>query len=281
MVGGQNAAGSGAPAAVSGDPLAGAYLAGAGIGVSDLDKSQEFYTTIFGMALRYELPVPGYANERIMYFAEGKGSDVVLINFTDGSPHNYTNNPAKLVFYVPSASAVIEMIRARGLKISSEPAPQAAFGNTVIGFGSDPDGYILEIIEQPTLTQAYLGAIGLGVADLDKSKDFYTRVLGMKPMGDLLVVPGVWDEWILQHPSGMGSALVLLHFTDGTTRNYANNPLKTAHFLADSRALTARVAAEGLPILSQPTEYDVLGTKALIGLARDPDGYQLEMVTTK
>src|SRR5689334_21507744 len=84
MVGGQNAAGSGAPAAASGDPLAGAYLAGAGIGVSDLDKSQEFYTTIFGMELRYELPVPGYANERIMYFKEGKGSDVVLINFTDG-----------------------------------------------------------------------------------------------------------------------------------------------------------------------------------------------------
>src|SRR5262245_38649145 len=98
MVGGQNAAGGGAPgaaaAAVGGDPLAGAYMAGAGIGVSDLDKSQEFYTTIFGMALRYELPVPGYANERIMYFKDGQGSDVVLINFTDGSPHNYANNPA-------------------------------------------------------------------------------------------------------------------------------------------------------------------------------------------
>jgi catechol 2,3-dioxygenase-like lactoylglutathione lyase family enzyme len=274
-VGGQSA---GAPAAA--DPLAGAYLAGAGIGVTDLEKSQEFYTAVLGMALRYELPVPGYANEKILYYKDSKGADVVLINFTDGATHNYINNPAKLVFYVPSASTVIEAIRARGLAIVSEPTPQAAFNNTVIGFARDPDGYILEIIEQPGLAVPYLGAIGLGVADLDKAKDFYTRVLGMVPMGDLLVVPGVWDEWILRHASGMGSALVLMKYTDGMPRNYTNNPLKTVHFLADAKALTAKVEAEGLPILTQPTVFDVLGTKSLIGMAKDHDGYQVEMVTT-
>lgn len=261
------------------DPLAGAYLAGAGIGVSDLDMSQEFYVSVFGMALRYELPVPGYVNERVLYYPDGQGSDVVLMNFIDGMPHNYTNNPAKLVFYVPSAMSIVEAIRARGLAILSEPAPQAAFANTVIGFARDPDGYTLEIIESPGLTQPFLGAIGLGVADLDRAKNFYTTVLGMQPMGGLLQVPGVWDEWILQHPSGMGSALVLMHYTDGTPRNYTNNPLKTAHFVADSAALTARVEQAGLPILTQPMDFDVLGVKAKIGLARDPDGYQLEMVT--
>lgn len=286
-VGTQTVAGSGtlgaAGAAAPSDGeagLAGAYLAGAGIGVSDLEKSQEFYTTVLGMALRYELPVPGYVNERILHFQESKGSDLVLMNFIDGQQHNYLNNPAKLVFYVPSASAVIEAIRARGLAIVSEPAPQAAFGNVVIGFARDPDGYILEIIEQPQLTVGYLGAIGLGVSDLDKSKDFYTRVLGMKPMGDLLVVPGIWDEWILQHPSGMGSALVLMRFSDGMPRNYTKNPLKTAYFLADAAAVSARVAREGLPVLTPPTVFDVLGTKALISLVSDPDGYTVELVTT-
>lgn len=279
-VGTQTAA-AGAPAAPGANPaLAGAYLAGAGIGVTDLDKSQEFYISVLGMALRYELPVPGYANERILYYKDGKGSDVVLMNFIDGMQHNYLNNPAKLVFYVPNAKTVVEAIRARGLAIISEPTPQAAFANTVIGFARDPDGYILELIEQPSATQPYLGAIGLGVADLEKSKDFYTRVLGMQPMGGLLVVPNIWDEWILQHPSGKGSALVLMHYTDGMPRNYTNNPLKTVHFLADAASLTAQVAKEGLPILSQPMVFDVLGVKALIGLARDPDGYTLEMVTT-
>jgi catechol 2,3-dioxygenase-like lactoylglutathione lyase family enzyme len=286
-VGTQTVAGAGAAAAAgAGAPgdgeagLAGAYLAGAGIGVSDLEKSQEFYVTVLGMALRYELPVPGYANERILYYKDSKGSDVVLMNFIDGQQHNYLNNPAKLVFYVPSATTVIEAIRARGLAIVSEPTPQAAFNNVVIGFARDPDGYILEIIEQPSLAVPYLGAIGLGVSDLDKAKDFYTRVLGMVPMGGLLVVPGIWDEWILQHPSGMGSALVLMKFTDGMPRNYTNNPLKTAYFLADAAAVSGRVQRESLPVLTPPTVFDVLGTKALISLVKDPDGYTVELVTT-
>jgi len=263
----------------SADPLAGAYLAGAGIGVSNLDMSQEFYVSVFGMSLRYELPVPGYVNERVLYFPNGQGSDVVLMNFIDGLPHNYTNNPAKLVFYVPSATSIVEAIRARGLAIVAEPTPQAAFANTVIGFARDPDGYTLEIIESPGLQMPFLGAIGLGVSDLDRAKAFYTQVLGMQPMGDLLQVPGVWDEWILQHPSGMGSALVLLHYTDGQPHNYTGNPLKTAHFVADSAALTTRVEQAGLPILSPPMVFDVLGTQAKIGLASDPDGYTVEMVT--
>jgi catechol 2,3-dioxygenase-like lactoylglutathione lyase family enzyme len=280
-VGAQTVAGTGAAASSDGEAgLAGAYLAGAGIGVSDLEKSQEFYVSVLGMSLRYELPVPGYVNERVLYFKDSRGSDVVLMNFIDGQQHNYLNNPAKLVFYVPSATTVIEAIRARGLAIVSEPTPQAAFDNVVIGFARDPDGYVLEIIESPQLTVPYLGAIGLGVSDLDKAKDFYTRVLGMMPMGELLVVPGVWDEWILQHPSGMGSALVLMRYSDGVPRNYTNNPLKTAYFLADAAAVSARVGREGLPILTPPTVFDVLGTKALISLARDPDGYTVELVTT-
>lgn len=266
-----------APAAPSG--MDGAYLAGAGIGVSDMQRSYEFYTTVIGMTQRYELMVPNYAYEKILYFKDSKGSDVVLMNFNDGAMHNYTKNPVKLVFYVPSAKNVIEAIRARGLDILSEPTAQAAFNNTVIGFARDPDGYILEIIESPQLTVPYLGAIGLGVADLDKAKDFYTRVLGMQPMGALISVPNVWDEWILQYPSGKGSAIVILHYTDGATHNYSNNPAKTAHYVPDSRALTETVQREGLPILSQPMMFNVQGVNALIGLARDPDGYQLEMIT--
>ena len=268
-------AGSSAVPSVS----AGPYLGAAGIGVSDLNRSFDFYTNVVGMTLRYELPVPGYVNEKVLYFKDSKGSDVVLMSYIDGKPRNYANNPVKLVFYVPSASALIEKIRARGLPILSEPAPQAAFNNTVIGFARDPDGYILEIIEQPQLAVAYLGAIGLGVSDLDKAKDFYTRVLGMVPMGDLLKVPNVWDEWILQYPGGKGSAVVLLHYTDGREHDYTNVPVKTVHFVPDAKAAAENVAKEGLTILSAPMTFMVQGVNALIALARDADGYVLELVT--
>ena len=148
-----------------------AYLGAGAIGVSDLDVSQEFYTTIFGMSLRYALPVPGYVDERVLHFKDSAmGSDVVLMHFTDGTPRNYKSNPARLVFYVPNAKAITDAIRARGLTVISEPAPQAAFNNTVIGFAFDPDGYALEIIESTRLSVPFLGAIGLGVADLERAR---------------------------------------------------------------------------------------------------------------
>lgn len=279
----ESAAGSAASTA-TGKPAsdATAYLGAGGIGVTDLDASQAFYAEVFGMSLRYALPVPGYVDERILYFKDGnKGSDVVLMHYTDGREHNYKGNPVRLVFYVPNAKTVVEAIRARGLRVITEPAPMAAFNNTVIGFGLDPDGYGLEIIEASTLTQPYLGAIGLGVADLDKAKAFYTGVLGMEQMGDPISVPNVWDELIFRYPSGKGSSVVVMHYTDGREHNYLNNPVKSVHFVADSKALTGKVEQAGLPILSQPNTFEVMGTKALIGLARDPDGYTVEMVTTQ
>jgi catechol 2,3-dioxygenase-like lactoylglutathione lyase family enzyme len=269
----QEAGVDGAETAAGGD-----YMGATGIGVSNFETSVQFYSEVLGMSLRYELAVPGYVNEKILYFKDSKGSDVVVMSYIDGRERTFKNNPVKLVFYVPSAGAVIEAIGARGLQILAAPAPQAAFGNTIVGFARDPDGYVLEIIEASDLAVPYLGAVGLGVADLDRAKDFYTRVLGMRAKGDLIKVPGVWDEWLMQHQSGKGSALVLLHYTDGTTRNYLNNPVKTVHFVADVRAVVAAIEAEGLPILSPPMMFDVKGTPALIALARDPDGYILELV---
>lgn len=271
------AAGSGA--ASSGDATA--YLGAGAIGVTDLDASQDFYTSIFGMALRYELPVPGYVNERILYFKNNStGSDVVLMNFQDGMPRTYKNNPVRLVFYVPSAAAVIEAIRGRGLRVITEPTAMASFNNAVIGYALDPDGYGLEIIESSALSEPYLGAIGLGVADLAKAHAFYTGVLGMQQMGDTLSVPNVWDELIFRYPSGKGSSVVVMHYTDGREHNYVNNPAKTVHFVRDSKALSAKLEQAGLPILSQPAKFTVQGVDAMIGLGRDPDGYTVEMVTT-
>jgi catechol 2,3-dioxygenase-like lactoylglutathione lyase family enzyme len=257
------------------------YLGAAAIGVSDLDQSQEFYGKIFGLALRYELPVEGYVNERVLYFKDSKGADVVLMNYIDGKEHNYKNNPVRLVFYVSDVNATIESIRARGLDIISEPHAEATFHDAIIGIGRDPDGYMLELIEDKDLSVPYLAAIALGVSDLDQAKAFYTDTLGMSVSGDITKVPGVWDEWILEYASGNGSNLVLMHYTDGKDHNYSDLPVKSVHFVGNSRALTAKVESAGLSVISQPQVLDVLGTKALIGLTRDHDGYTLELVTTQ
>jgi len=255
------------------------FMGGAGIGITDMDASFAFYSEVLGMSLRYDLPVPGYVNEKILHYPDGKGSDVVLMSYIDDRERNFLNNPVKLVFYVPDAMATVEAIRGRGLEVLSEPAAQAAFGGAIVGFARDPDGYVLEIVETGEDPDPYLGAVGLGVSDLEQSKAFYTRFLGMQPQGDLLSIPGVWDEWIMQHQSGRGSAVVLLHYTDGSERNYTNVPVKTVHFVPDVQATVEALRAEGFPILSEPMQFTVEGSDAMIALARDPDGYILELVT--
>jgi lactoylglutathione lyase len=258
-----------------------AYLLAGGIGVSDLERSFAFYRDVLGMALRYDLEVPGYANEKVLHFPESKASDVVLMNYIDGKEHNYTRNPVKLVFYVPSAATVVDRVRAQGLDILLEPSPQEAFGGVTVGFARDPDGYVLEFVEDATLTVPYLGATGIGVSDLSRSTDFYTRVLHMEKASEVIQVPSVWDEIILRYPSGKGSSVVLLHYTDGSTRNYTNVPVKLVHRVPDAGASVGAVAGEGLEVVLEPLPFTANGTEALVALAKDPDGYTLEMVTPK
>jgi hypothetical protein len=103
----------------------------------------------------------------------------------------------------------------------------------------------------------------------------------MEKASEVIPVPGVWDEIILRYPSGKGSAVVLLHYTDGSTRNYTNVPVKLVHRVPDSGASVAAVAGEGLEVVLEPLPFTANGTEALVALAKDPDGYTLEMVTPK
>lgn len=121
-------------------------LAAVGIGVTDMVRSEDFYTRVLGMQVQQRIELP-HLREVIVGF-EGRTS-VVLMHWLDGSNPNYRNNPVKLVFYVPDAKAVIEAIRADGLEITREAEPLADFGNMIIGLALDPDGYVVEFIQTP------------------------------------------------------------------------------------------------------------------------------------
>jgi catechol 2,3-dioxygenase-like lactoylglutathione lyase family enzyme len=257
------------------------FLAAGAIGVSNMARSFDFYTRVLGMALRHEGSIPGFVKQRVLHFPAGKASDVVLMEYVDGQPHNYTRNPVKLVFYAPSASALIEAIRNEGLQIIAEPAVQPAFGNVVVAFARDPDGYVLEVVEDSASPVPYLGAIGIGVSDLDRSTDFYTRVLHLEPRGSVIQIPNVWDEIILRYPNSKGSAIVLMHYTDGSTRHYTNNPVKLALGVTDTPSTLGDIEREGLDVLAPPALIDRNETQTEIALARDPDGYTLELVTAR
>ena len=127
--------------------MASTYIGALGIGVSDLEKSTDFYTRVIGMKKIQTLNLP-HMNEEVLGF-EGRGASLVLMNYIDGSEPNYKNNPIKIVIYVPNAGAIIEAVRSEGLEIVREPEPLAALNIAALAFAKDPDGYLIELIQKP------------------------------------------------------------------------------------------------------------------------------------
>jgi len=123
------------------------------------------------------------------------------------------------------------------------------------------------------MTTPYIGAFGIGVADLARSADFYTRVLGMKVITTFKL--DYMDEIIVGY-EGRGAALVLMHWTDGSARNYANNPIKVVLYVPDPVAAAEAIRAEGLEIVREPTPFGEGGP--IVGFGKDPDGYLIELL---
>ena len=123
------------------------------------------------------------------------------------------------------------------------------------------------------MTNPYIGAFGIGVSDLDRSADFYTRVLGMKVITTFKLAE--MDEIIVGY-EGRGAALVLMHWTDGSARSYADNPVKIAIYVPDPVAAADAIRAEGLAVTREPTPFGAGGP--IVGFARDPDGYVIELL---
>lgn len=124
-------------------------------------------------------------------------------------------------------------------------------------------------------------SIGIGVSDLKRSVDFYTRVCGMKQVQTITL--DYMDEVILAYsPDGSiakGSRLVLMHWTDGSKRNYKDNPIKLVLGVPDAKAVTERIRAEGLEIVREPVQSKV--SPNIVGFAKDPDGYLIELLQVK
>lgn len=119
----------------------------------------------------------------------------------------------------------------------------------------------------------FLTAVGIGVADLKRSVDFYTRVLGMQQT-QTFSLPEM-EEVVVAHEGR--NAVVLMHYTDGSTRNYRDNPVKLVFYVTDAAARTEAVRAEGLEITREPGVVEGMGG-AVIGMGKDPDGYVLEFI---
>ncbi len=122
-------------------------LAAVGIAVSDMARSVDFYTRVFGLVQLQTFSLPNM-EEVVVGFAGSRSAAIVLMHYTDGTEPNTKDNPIKLVFRIEDPVALAAAIKADGLEIVREPTPIPEMGNALVGFAKDPDGYLLELLQR-------------------------------------------------------------------------------------------------------------------------------------
>jgi lactoylglutathione lyase len=119
----------------------------------------------------------------------------------------------------------------------------------------------------------FLGATGIGVSDLQASAEFYKAALGLKEVQTFKL--DHMDEIVLAHEAR--TAVVLMHWTDGSARNYKDVPVKLVFYVTDPLAVAERIKQAGGVMTFGPAPVASLGG-ALVGLGKDLDGYVIELL---
>lgn len=117
-----------------------------------------------------------------------------------------------------------------------------------------------------------MAAVGIGVSNMERSVDFYTRVLGMTKTQEFKL--DTMDEVIVGYEGS--PSVALMHYTDGSAQHYTNNPVKLVFNVPDPSAVIAKIRKEGLEILADAMTFEPL--RLIVGLAKDPDGYTIELL---
>ncbi|MGC9492155.1 lactoylglutathione lyase [Vibrio genomosp. F10] len=125
--------------------------------VGDLDKSIEFYTKVMGMNLlrtnenkeyEYTLAFLGFGDE-------SQGSVIELTYNWGTKEYDLGNAFGHIAIGVENVYTTCDAIKAAGGIVTREPGPVKG-GTTEIAFVKDPDGYMIELIQNKQ------ASVGLG-----------------------------------------------------------------------------------------------------------------------
>lgn len=120
-------------------------FAATGIAVTDLEKATAFYVEVLGLKKlgSYDLD---HMKEHLLGSGKPGAPTLVLMEYKGRPKPPQDTEATKFVFYVRDAAATAQAVVERGGRITREPAP---FGDNLVGFAVDPDGYLLELIQVP------------------------------------------------------------------------------------------------------------------------------------
>lgn len=153
---------------------------------------------------------------------------------------------------------------------NDKPAPDAA-----ADVNNQPKA---DAASDAAVVTTHLRALGIGVADVAKSKDFYTRVLGMTVKKEYKLDNR--EEVELEFTGSKGANVVLMNFTDGVQRDFKNKPDKLVFYVPDATKFAQGFKDAKLEILREVSAYPT-NPDIIVGMARDLDGYMIEIVQDK
>ncbi|WP_296556028.1 lactoylglutathione lyase [Pigmentiphaga sp.] len=118
--------------------------------VGDLRRSIDFYTGVLGMQLlrTVERAEQGYTLAFVGYGGNPDQAELELTYNHGVDRYEAGTAYGHIALGMPDVQAACSAIRARGGAILREPGPVKG-GTSIIAFVADPDGYRIELIEQP------------------------------------------------------------------------------------------------------------------------------------
>ena len=118
------------------------------IRVGDLERSIQFYTDVLGMILlrRKDYPEGRFTLAFVGYGAESDHSVIELTHNWDTDHYDLGNGFGHIAISVENIYKACELIKQKGGTVTRE-AGHMKHGSTVIAFVKDPDGYMIELIQ--------------------------------------------------------------------------------------------------------------------------------------
>ncbi|MGL5430900.1 MAG: lactoylglutathione lyase [Vibrio sp.] len=126
--------------------------------VGNLDQSIEFYTQVMGMNLlrKNDNPEYQYTLAFLGYGDESQGAVIELTYNWGVTEYDKGNAYGHIAIGADDIYATCDAIKAAGGTVTREPGPVKG-GTTQIAFVKDPDGYLIELIQNK---QANAGLVG-------------------------------------------------------------------------------------------------------------------------
>lgn len=271
--------------------------------VEDLARAVAFYAKGLGMRVTRDFQTAdGSFKEISVAFDDNLKSTAIILTWRRGQAKPVKPDwPMKLILQVPDVKAALAQALSAGGTLKRDV--------TAVGEGAltaeflDPEGQpveLLQLVSAPAAGAAKAGGpplqvprIGYSiqyVANLQRSVDFYTKVLGMKVTRRMIAQGGGFKEVNVAFDGNPDSTAIILTWTKSMKGPLPARrwPLHMILQVQDIEGTIKRVAASSGKIVSRQIfgpatklhYMDALrdNLNAVNGFIEDPDGYQVELL---